>query len=421
MAKQTNFHTQALDYQIQSKTQAEWVIKKRARRDIKYKFSAHYHPYTDELIETLNRDGLPALLDAKYHEDLTQNLTNWYVPGAYAITPFPKEEIDVSDDGPYAIYNWELLFHAPLIVAVHLSKNQRFAEAQKWFHFIFDPTSNDKSVPSPQRFWRFLRFRKETKTEFIQELLTELAKGEDNELKERLEKSVQAWRDKPFQPHVIARTRYLAYQLNVLMKYLDNLIAWGDQLFRQDTIETLNEATQVYVLAANILGPKPMKIPPKGKRTSKTYKQLKESGIDAFGNALIEIENEFPFNTHPTTTVPVGEGSMVAALGIGRSLYFCIPQNDKLLEYWDTVADRLFKIRHCMNIEGVVRQLPLFDPPIDPGMLVKAVAAGLDIGSIVNNINQPLSTVRGPLLLQKAMEICSEVKALGAALLSALE
>ena len=41
-----------------------------------------------------------------------------------------------------------------------------------------------------------------------------------------------------------------------------------------------------------------------------------------------------------------------------------MPQNDKLLGYWDTVADRLFKIRHCMNIEGVVRQLPLFEPPI---------------------------------------------------------
>ena len=51
-------------------------------------------------------------------------------------------------------------------------------------------------------------------------------------------------------------------------------------------------------------------------------------------------------------------------------LYFCVPPNDKLLGYWDTVADRLFKIRHCMNIEGVVRQLPLFEPPIDPALLV---------------------------------------------------
>ncbi|HEX5026892.1 MAG TPA: hypothetical protein VFV68_16540 [Agriterribacter sp.] len=421
MAAPTNFHNTAVNNATVSETYKNWTIKQKENRKVKYKFSTHYHPYTDDLIETLNRDGLPALLDAGYHKSLEQNLTNWYAPGSYALSPFPKEEIDVSDEGPYSIYNWELLFHAPLTVAVHLSKNQRFAEAQKWFHFIFDPTSNDKTIPSPQRFWKFLRFRNETKTEFIQEMLLALAKNDDNELKQRIEKSIQAWRNKPFQPHVIARTRYLAYQLNVVMKYLDNLVAWGDNLFRQDTIETLNEATQVYVLAANILGPKPQKIPPRGKSTPKTYKQLKDIGIDAFGNALIEIENDFPFNTSPTSSTSVDSGSTAAAFGIGRSLYFCIPQNDKLLGYWDTVADRLFKIRHCMNIEGVVRQLPLFDPPIDPGMLVKAVAAGLDIGSIINNINQPLSTVRGPLLLQKALEICAEVKSLGSALLSALE
>jgi hypothetical protein len=421
MAYKTNFHNTSVLKIAESETYKNWVIKKKPNRVVKYKFSTHYHPYTDELIETLNRDGLPALLDAKYHQSLAQNLTNWYTPGSFAILPFPKEEIDVSDDGPYSIYNWELFFHAPLTIAVHLSKNQRFDQAQKWFHFIFDPTCNDKTIPSPQRFWKFLRFRNETKTEFIQEMLTELAKGDDNELKKRMEKSIQAWRDKPFQPHVIARTRYLAYQINVVMKYLDNLISWGDNLFRQDTIETLNEATQIYVLAANILGPKPQKIPSRGKRTPKTFKQLKDLGIDAFGNALIEIENDFPFNTSPTSGNSIDEGATSAAFGIGRTLYFCIPQNDKLLSYWDTVADRLFKIRHCMNFEGIVRQLPLFDPPIDPGMLVKAVAAGMDIGSIVNNINQPMSNVRGPLMLQKALEICSEVKSLGSSLLNALE
>ncbi len=419
-SKQNNFHSYTIE-KASVKEATTWIKVRKPRRKVDYKFYVHYHPYTDELIERLNRDGLPALLDVNYLGSLSENLTDWYTVHSNTLQPFPKEVIDVSDDGPYAVYNWELFFHAPLAVAVHLSKNQRFAEAQKWFHFIFDPTSNDKTVAPPQRFWKFLRFRQETKTVFIQELLKEMAKAEDNELKARMEKSIQAWRDKPFQPHVIARGRYLAYQLNVVMKYLDNLIAWGDSLFRQDTIETLNEATQVYVLAANILGIKPQKIPPRGKRTPKTYKQLKDAGIDAFGNALIEIENDFPFNSSPTSTGPVEEGGMSSVFGIGRSLYFCIPQNDKLLGYWDTVADRLFKLRHCMNIEGVVRQLPLFDPPIDPGMLVKAVAAGIDLGSVINNINQPVSTIRSPLLLQKAQEVCAEVKSLGNALLAALE
>ena len=39
----------------------------------------------------------------------------------------------------------------------------------------------------------------------------------------------------------------------VVMKYIDNLIAWGDQLFRRDTIESINEATQLYILAAQIV------------------------------------------------------------------------------------------------------------------------------------------------------------------------
>ena len=82
------------------------------------------------------------------------------------------------------------------------------------------------------------------------------------------------------------------------MKYLDNLIAWGDHLFRQDTIETLNEATQLYVLAANLLGPEAAARPARcTSRSSKTYAQLKAAGIDKFGNALVELENQFPFNS----------------------------------------------------------------------------------------------------------------------------
>ena len=94
----------------------------------------------------------------------------------------------------------------------------------------------------------------------------------------------------------------------------------------------------------------------------------RQAGLDPMGNALVELESQFPFNL---AHAAVGRRRPATAqgplFGIGRTLYFCIPPNDKLLGYWDTVADRLFKIRHCMDIEGVVRPLPLFDPPIDPG------------------------------------------------------
>src|SRR5262249_51166632 len=160
----------------------------------------------------------------------------------------------------------------------------------------------------------------------------------------------------------------VAYQKTVVMKYLDNLIAWGDYLFRQDTMESINEATQLYVMAAEILGPRPKMIPPQVEPPFETFNEL-ENAFDTFSNALIEVENLIPQLS--------GKGSNGTDQAPLPMLYFCIPQNDKLLSYWDTVADRLFKIRHCMNIAGVVRLLALFEPPIDPGALVKAVAAGV--------------------------------------------
>src|SRR5207247_6251645 len=51
----------------------------------------------------------------------------------------------------------------------------------------------------------------------------------------------------------------------------------------------------------------------------------------------------------------------------------------------------------------------------------KAAAAGIDVGSIVSGLNQPIGPVRCLFLIQKALELCSEVRGLGNALLSALE
>ncbi|MFM9951806.1 MAG: toxin [Saprospiraceae bacterium] len=395
-----------------------------------YTFFNFSHPFVGELISKLNQDSLSGMLDPNWLEELSQHFfKDLYNPADNKLVHvdyFPKE-ID-TDRGPYSNYNWELFFHAPLAIAVHLSKTQRFAEAQRWFHFIFDPTSNDQSVEKVKRFWKFIAFRTE-KGERIEEIVRILSTPkaslsvEEQALQDKYMNGYTGILNKPFQPHVIARTRKLAYQYNVVMKYLDNLIAWGDQLFQQDTVESINEATQLYVLAANILGERPQRIPQVGKVKAKSFAQLKKEGLGPIGNALVELEGQFPFNFAIPNQGPGGDnaGSSNALFGIGRTLYFCIPPNEKMLGYWDTVADRLFKIRHCMNMAGVVRPLALFDPPIDPGMLVKAAAAGIDISSIVNGMHQPIGPIRSLAIIQKALELCSEVRGLGNSLLSAIE
>jgi hypothetical protein len=193
----------------------------------------------------------------------------------------------------------------------------------------------------------------------------------------------------------------------------------GDHLFLTETTESTNEATRLFVLAANILGEKPQRIPAV---KPKTFAQLKKAGIGPVGNALVVLENQLALNfAFPTSTKREANRNSNALFGIGRTLYFCIPPNPKLLDYWNTVADRLFKIRHSMNLRGVIRPLALFDPPIDPGMLVKAAAAGIDISSVIGGLNQPISPVRSLFLIQKALELCAEVRNLGGALLAAVE
>jgi hypothetical protein len=424
-----------------------------------YTFENFFHPFVGELVSRLNRQSLPGMLNAEWQGNLRwsslgQNPespprddfdASWtdstrqdgvapkyhnyfrelYDPTEDRTTQvryFPKA-IDVSTSGPYSNYNWELFFHIPLMVATHLSKNQRFAEAQRWFHYIFDPTSNNPSLDPSRRFWNFLAFRDPDNSMRIEDIVRLLSTPVDNSAQQQpVLDGYYAILNKPFQPHAVARTRPLAYQYNVIMKYLDNLIAWGDSLFQQDTIESINEATQIYVLAANILGETPEQIPPIGNVKPKTFAQLKAKGLGPIGDALVDLEGQFPFNLSTSTLQSNDHTDGASPLfGIGRTLYFCVPKNDKLLGYWDIVADRLLKIRRGLNIAGVARPLSLFDPPIDPGMLVKAAAAGIDIGSILSGVNQPVGPVRCVVLIQKALELAAEVRNLGTALLETLE
>ena len=321
---------------------------------------------------------------------------------------------------PTSIYNWEVFFHNPLLVATQLSQAQRFEEAQRWFHLIFDPTTNEAGLESA-RYWRFLPFREAGKGDAIDKLLEDLAQH-----KFPLKDQIDEWAENPFRPHLVARQRPRSYQFAVVQKYLENLIAWGDQLFRRDTIESINEATQLYVLAARILGKRPASSP-KTEAIPKSYRDIYRK-LDDFSNAWIALEGPIAtvvsalyYPNGMSSPYQENDREIPPILNLLGGLYFCIPGNEKLSEYWDTVEDRLFKIRHCMNIEGVERQLPLFEPPIDPALLVRATAAGLDLAAVLSDVQAPLPLYRFNVMAQKALELCSEVRALGNALLSALE
>ena len=422
---------------VVTKTETKHIVIEE--REVSYQFETHVHPFVPALIQRLIEQAVSGLqaVDTDYQRNLDGSYATLpgskykptlysdyfkadYNPTSVVGEPFPVKNLDFTSGGAYSVYNWELFFHVPLIIAMHLSKNQRFAEAQQWFHYIFDPTDDSEGpIPAPERFWKVRPFQS-THVQQIEQILINLSTGADPKLRTETIRSIEAWKDAPFRPHVVARYRQQAYMFKTVMAYLDNLIAWGDSLFRQDSREAIDEAMVIYVLAANILGPRPLPIPEKGKLRPQTYANLRED-LDKFGNALRDLESDQAFDLTPHPAEAADNQRLAILSGLGKALYFCVPRNDKLLGYWDTVADRLFKIRNSLNIQGVFRQLPLFEPPIDPALLARATAAGLDVATIVNGLNQPLPLVRFTFLVQKALEISQEVKSLGNALLAAME
>ncbi|HRD80182.1 MAG TPA: neuraminidase-like domain-containing protein [Saprospiraceae bacterium] len=372
-----------------------------------YRFTTFYHPQVESFMRALNQNGVSGVLRRSVQEaaDAIAFRQN-YQPTAAVIGADPNGVVDFAYGGPYAQYNWELFFHLPIHIACRLSADQRFEEARRWFHYVFDPTTGEAG--GKERFWQFKPFYNEATQELT--TLTDLLKNEAE-----LARQVEKWADNPFQPHVVARMRITAYMKFTLMKYMDNLIAWGDQLFRRDTIESINEATNLYILAAKILGAAPQKVPARTQRADKSFADLNDQ-LDAFSNATVDIE------LFLTPSDSAETGIEVIAGALGSMYYFGVPRNESLLRYWETVADRLFKIRHSLNIEGITRSLPLFEPPIDPALLVRATAADLDLNSLLDaNATAIQSNYRFAYMLQKANELVNEVKGLGAALLSALE
>jgi hypothetical protein len=387
-----------------------------------HRFKNFYHPLVCYLRETLYKDGIPALMKRQaqlYKTNFVFGPGATYDPTSAVIPAYPIEDLDFSQDGSYSSYNWELFFHLPFEIAVQLSKDQQFESAMEWFHYIFNPTGAlDGDVP--EKYWVTRPFYEHTLADYVKQridtIMNDLAADPSGSSISELASAVAEWREKPFMPHVIARARPVAYQKAVVMKYIQNLIDWGDYLFRQDTMESVNQATQMYVLAEKLLGPRPRIVPPVVDPPPETYNQL-EPKVDLFGNALLDLENLVP----DLGLLPHGGAELPPPPLTLSSLYFCIPMNEQMLAVWDTVADRLFKIRNCQNIDGVERILALFAPPIDPGALVRAAAAGLDISSILVGMNAPLPYYRFSVLSQKATELAQQVNALGSGLLQALE
>ncbi|MDZ3833117.1 MAG: neuraminidase-like domain-containing protein [Sphingopyxis sp.] len=327
-------------------------------------------------------------------------------PGANTQPPPIPDGDTIDYDGPYGTYFWEIFFFTPWLVANQLQANQRFAEAQDWLNYIYDPTISadaDPTAATPlDRFWRFVHFRDFT----VETLLASLSSPAQ----------LAVYNNDPFDPNAIARLRQTAYQKAIIMRYADNLLRWGDYEFTKDTWESITVATLLYTLALDLLGPRPVDVGPCSTQPPMTFADiLKEYGTE-IPQFLIGLENALP-PVAPAATP--GQADRYVPYN-DLNTYFCAPENSELLGYWDQVEDRLFKIRNCMNIQGVMRPLALFEPPLDVNALVRAGAGGAG-PQVAQQPQAGVLPYRFDVVIGIAKDFTSQLTQIGSQLLAAFE
>ncbi len=305
--------------------------------------------------------------------------------------------------GANSNYYWEIFFHAPFLIAQTLNDAQKFEEAKNWYEFIFDPTATNRDEQ-----WSFLPFKQAVDSRNpLPDHLNRILEVTN------LKAEIKEYLNDPFDPHAIARIREIAYQKSIVMRYVDNLLDWGDMLFGQYTMESINEARMLYVLAYDLLGDKPQSMGNKILPKTRSYNDLK--------NPTAETDLLLPI-----VAIESGETTELVIVGdtVHKTVenpYFHIPENELFLDYWNRVEDRLYKIRHSLNIEGVKQALPLFQPPIDPMSIVQAVAGGGSLSQIMASSSVAVPHYRFGFMLNKSRELVQTLSQFSGELLGAIE
>src|SRR5262249_22065408 len=156
----------------------------------RYTFLNFHHPYLCEFVKALDSEGIPALMSYETQSQADAQSFDVYGPEPIVLPPHPSDEVEFQSGGAYELYNWELFFHIPLLIATRLSQNQRFEDAQRWFHYIFNPSGNSGS-DSPQnivqRYWNFKPFHDRASADYeaqsVKAIETMAASGPSEELK----------------------------------------------------------------------------------------------------------------------------------------------------------------------------------------------------------------------------------------------
>jgi hypothetical protein len=368
----------------------------------------------------LNSDGYSAPGEDAYYKIYcnsdTGKLTNIVPPSeeyihgeTVSVSPIQTEPMDFS--GANGLYFWELFYYTPMMAAEKLLQSQDFEEAERWLNYVFNPAG-------------YLEGEYPTR------------KHVDRQWNTRPLEEDTAWDDTQTDstdPDVVAQADPMHYKVATFMKLLDILIARGDMAYRLLERDTLAEAKMWYLTALQLLGPQP-DLPELGDWGDPSLAMA--ASDTSVQQSLMLMERLMLGDVRPLA-VPAeqpqgeiaqvdaqaevsGEDSPATRTANSLTALFLPSENDKLNGYWQTLAQRLFNLRHNLSIDGQPLTLPLYATPADPKALQNAAAAA-SAGGAGSLPNASLSILRFPQILESARELVGLLTQYGGTLSSVLE
>lgn len=302
--------------------------------------------------------------------------------------PIPMDFSDAN-----GIYFWELFFYMPHLVAYRLNQEQRYADAQSWFNYIFDPSargrvSSNADYPEPD-YWSVRP---------LVELPASEAQGE----------AVGLSTD----PDALASANPVHYQKAIFMAYIRNLVAAADANYRLLTNDGLSLAKLQYCQAKNLLGPRP---------DAWIVNQWTPKYLVELTEATYQSEALRQYEHSSLVPTPLFAGNASATMETATNDSFMAPLNTQLLSYWNTLDSRLYNLRHNLSIDGLPMTVPLYAPPLNPTLLMEQSVQGGSLINAANGIVASIPPYRFRTMLQSAKDAAGTLSQLGQTLLSYCE
>lgn len=260
-----------------------------------------------------------------------------------------KERLDLY--GANSRYLWELFFYLPYLVASRFSQNRLYYQARQWLHYIFSPydghrlSVKDGSELLPPPYWN------------CRVLTQPDLKYQNND---------HALPD----PFAISEDVPSHYRKSVYLMYADTLMSEADLYYRQLSRDSITRAWGLYHQAQGMLGriPKERSLP---KWQPCTVSELLDNKTDVVQENIVPelFSAIYPENIPKQLSGFFWYGS----LGNAR---FRLPVQSSLLDRQSVLNQRLFNLRHYLDIEGNMMQLPLYAAALDPFALLRSRLGG---------------------------------------------